>query len=206
MAENALVPAAREKRAADLPELVVRDAASWGRWLSRYHSTSPGVWLVLSRGGSSRPTRLTHPKALEEALCYGWTDGQARGRDEASWCVRFTPRRSRSLWSKRNTVIAERLRGEGRMRPAGMAEIEQAKSDGRWGAAYEGAATITVPNDLREAFEAEPAARSMFERLNGSNRYAILYRIHNARRPETRARRIRQFVEMLTRGETIYPQ
>jgi uncharacterized protein YdeI (YjbR/CyaY-like superfamily) len=162
--------------------------------------------LVLARGGATKPTTLTHPQALEEALCFGWIDGQARSRDAASWCVRFTRRRSRSPWSRRNTVIADRLRREGRMHSAGMAEIARAKSDGRWQAAYEGAATIEVPEDLRQALRAEPSARSMFDRLSGSNRYAILYRIQTAKRPQTRARRIQQFVAMLARGETLYPQ
>jgi uncharacterized protein YdeI (YjbR/CyaY-like superfamily) len=190
----------------DRSELLVRDAQAWRAWLEARHGEEPEVWLVLAKKGTTEPTSLTYDQALEEALCFGWIDGQMRRRDEATSLQRFTPRRSRSTWSKRNVGIAERLIAEGRMHPAGLAEVERAKADGRWEAAYAGAATIEVPEDLRKALAAEPKARAMFERLNGQNRYAVLYRITTAKRPETRARRLDQFVAMLARGETPYPQ
>jgi uncharacterized protein YdeI (YjbR/CyaY-like superfamily) len=193
-------------RSIDLPELIVRDAAAWRKWLGNHHEKSPGVWLVVSKKGTITPTRLTYDQALEEALSHGWIDGQAQRRDDQSYRLRFTPRRSRSAWSKRNTVIADRLVSEGRMHAAGIAEIERAKSDGRWQAAYHGQATIEVPDDLIAALNAQPAAKAMFQILSAPNRYAVLYRIQDAKRPETRARRIEQFVAMLARGETVYAQ
>ena len=182
------------------------DARAWRRWLAEHHDESTGVWLVLAKKGTSTPTTLTYDQALEEALCHGWIDGQAGRRDEATFRQRFTPRRSRSVWSQRNVARAERLIGDGRMQPAGLREIERAKADGRWEAAYAGPASIDVPGDLERALRAEPKARAMFGRLTSQNRYAILYRLTTAKRPETRARRIDQFVAMLAREETIYPQ
>ena len=190
----------------ELPELIVRDAAAWRDWLGENHADPAGVWLVLAKKGTEKPTSITYDQALEEALCHGWIDGQTRRRDDATYRQRFTPRRKRSAWSKRNTGIAERLRAEGRMHPAGQAEVERAKADGRWEAAYAGPATMEVPPDLTEALAAEPKAQVMFETLNSQNRYAILYRIGTAKRADTRARRIREFVAMLARGETVYPQ
>ena len=192
--------------AVESPELIVRDAAAWRDWLGENHTDPDGVWLVLAKKGTERPTSLTYDQALEEALCHGWIDGQARRRDEATYRQRFTPRRKRSAWSKRNTGIAERLGAEGRMQPAGHAEVKRAKADGRWEAAYAGPAAIEVPPDLTEALAAEPKAQAMFETLNSQNRYAILYRIATAKRADTRARRIGEFVAMLARGETIHPQ
>ena len=149
---------------------------------------------------------LGRDQALEEALCQGWIDGQKRSRDATTFAQRFTPRRRTSQWSKRNLRIAEELIAEGRMLPAGLAEIDQAKADGRWAAAYSGQAGASVPPDLAAALSANPAAKKMFADLNAANRYAVLYRIETAKRAETRARRIDQFVEMLARGETIHPQ
>jgi uncharacterized protein YdeI (YjbR/CyaY-like superfamily) len=189
----------------ELPELVVRDAAAWRTWLAGHHADPVGVWLVLAKKGTEKPTSLTYDQALEEALCHGWIDGQAGRRDEATYRQRFTPRRRRSGWSKRNTGIAERLIAEDRMRPAGHAEVERAKADGRWEAAYAGPASMEVPADLAEALAAEPKAQAMFEGLNSQNRYAMLYRIATAKRAETRARKIEQFVAMLSRGETVHP-
>jgi len=190
----------------ELPELVVRDAAAWRTWLAGHHADPVGVWLVLAKKGTEKPTSLTYDQALEEALCHGWIDGQAGRRDEATYRQRFTPRRRRSAWSKRNTGIAERLIAEDRMRPAGHAEVERAKADGRWKAAYAGPASMEVPADLAEALAAEPKAQAMLEGLNTQNRYAILYRIATAKRADTRARKIEQFVAMLSRGETVHPQ
>jgi uncharacterized protein YdeI (YjbR/CyaY-like superfamily) len=188
-----------------LPELIVEDAAAWAAWLEN-HATSAGVWLALAKRGGHPATRLRYQEALEEALCYGWIDGQVRRYDADSYRQRFTPRRQRSAWSKRNVDLAEQLIGEGRMRPAGRAAVEQARSDGRWQAAYAGSATIEMPDDLTEALAAEPKAAAMFALLTSQNRYAILYRLATAKRPDTRSRRLATFVEMLARGETIHPQ
>lgn len=186
--------------------LIVVDACAFRRWLQSNAATTDGIWLVLAKKGTSEPTRLTYAEALEEALCEGWIDGQKRSRDSATFVQRFTPRRRASLWSSRNVGIAERLIVEGRMQPAGFAEIERAKADGRWAAAYAGQASAAVPDDLAAALGADAAAAEMFTRLSGTNRYAVLFRIETAKRPETRARRIEQLVAMLARGETIHPQ
>jgi len=191
---------------AELPELVVKTLAAWRKWLGANHAKSLGVWLVFAKKGTTSPTSLKYDEALEVALAHGWIDGQGHGRDEGTYAMRFTPRRSRSIWSKRNTIIAERLIREGLMQAAGLAEIERAKADGRWAAAYEGPATIDVPKDLADALKARRKAQAMFAILTAQNRYAVLYRIHGAKKPETRARRIAQFVDMLARGETVYAQ
>src|SRR3984957_5731858 len=190
----------------DAAELVVADAAGWQDWLRRHHGQSPGVWLVLAKKGTGDPTALSYYQALDEAICFGWIDGQIGRRDSTTFRRRFTPRKPRSPWSQRNTVIAERLTAAGRMQPAGEAEIARAKGDGRWDAAYASQSTIDVPDDLEIALAAQPSALAMFEVLTSQNRYAVLYRIGNAKRAETRARRIEQFVAMLARGETVYPQ
>jgi uncharacterized protein YdeI (YjbR/CyaY-like superfamily) len=188
------------------PELIIRDAKAWRAWLAKHHADSSGVFLVLSKKGTTRPTTLTHDGALAEALCYGWIDGQAAPRDELTWRQRFTPRRQRSLWSKRNTVIVQRLIEQGLMHPAGIAEVDRAKADGRWDVAYAGSKDIEVPPDLEAALAADPKAQKMFDTLNSQNRFAVLYRTTTAKKPETRAKRIVTFVAMLARGETIYPQ
>jgi uncharacterized protein YdeI (YjbR/CyaY-like superfamily) len=192
--------------AAEPQELIVRDATAWRAWLAEHHAEQAGVWLVLAKKGTEKPTSLTYDQALVEALCHGWIDGQVRRRNETTYRQRFTPRRRRSSWSKRNTEIAEQLLAEGRMHAAGIAEIERAKGDGRWDAAYAGPATMKIPADLAAALAAEPKAQATFESLNRQNRYAILYRIETAKRADTRARRIAEFVAMLARGETIHPQ
>ena len=185
-------------------ELLVPDAAAWRAYLDR--TDADGVWLVLAKKGTTEPTRLSYFEALEEALCFGWIDGQVRRRDEVTYRQRFTPRRAKSIWSQRNVAHTERLIAEGRMAPAGLEAIERAKADGRWEAAYAGQATIEVPAELAAALAADPEAASMFESLSSQNRYSILHRIGLAKRPETRTRRIEQFVAMLARGETIHPQ
>jgi uncharacterized protein YdeI (YjbR/CyaY-like superfamily) len=190
----------------DTPELLVADAAAWTAWLEANHATSSGVRLVLAKRGATEPTRLTYDDALLEALCYGWIDGRITRRDDATYRVRFTPRRARSTWSQRNVEKAERLIAEGRMQPAGLVEVERAKGDGRWQGAYAGSASIDVPDDLREALAASPPAQATWDVLTRTNRYAVLYRVQQAKRAETRARRIRQFVEMLARGDTPHPQ
>ncbi len=182
------------------------DAASWRGWLAEHHDDPAGVWLVLAKKRTTEPTSLTYDQALEQALCHGWIDGQVRRRDEHTFKQRFTPRRARSAWSKRNVAIIERLVDAGQMHPAGVAQVERAKADGRWAAAYAGPASIEVPPDLARALAAEPEAGAMFARLTSQNRYAVLYRIETAKRADTRARRIEQYVAMLSRGETIHPQ
>ncbi|MBD0324221.1 MAG: YdeI/OmpD-associated family protein [Aldersonia sp.] len=190
----------------ETPELLVADTVAWHAWLAANHATSSGVRLVLAKKGASEPTRLTYADALTEALCYGWIDGHLSRRDDVTYCIRFTPRRARSAWSKRNTETVERLIAEGRMQPAGLAQVEQARADGRWDRAYAGSASIDVPDDLRDALAASPRAQAMWDVLTRRNRYAVLYRVHQAKRAETRARRIEQYVEMLARGDTPYPQ
>lgn len=189
-----------------LPELIVVDHAAWRDWLSEHHGEDGGVWLVLGKKGTTEPTSLTYDQALEEALCHGWIDGQTSRRDERTYRQRFTPRRARSSWSKRNVGIVERLLADGRVHPRGLAAVQQARADGRWESAYHGQKTIEVPPDLAAALAAEPRAQAMFEILTSQNRYAVLYRIDTAKRSDTRARRIERFVEMLARGETVHPQ
>jgi uncharacterized protein YdeI (YjbR/CyaY-like superfamily) len=188
------------------PTLTLADANAWRTWLGEHHAQSDGVWVRLAKKGTIEPTSLTYAEALEEALCYGWIDGQVRRLDELTYRQRFTPRRARSTWSKRNVAHVERLIREERMQPAGLAAVDRAKEDGRWELAYAGQATIELPDDLAVALSANQAAQAMFETLSSQNRYSVLLRIHNARRADTRARRIAQFVDMLARGETPHPQ
>jgi uncharacterized protein YdeI (YjbR/CyaY-like superfamily) len=188
------------------PMLTVIDVAAWRAWLGEHHEESQGVWLVLAKKGTTHPTSLSYDEALDEGLCHGWIDGQTRRLDERTYRQRFTPRRARSLWSKRNVGIVGRLESEGRMLPAGVVAVERAKADGRWEAAYSGQAAMEVPADLAAALKAEPAAKAMFEILTSQNRYAVLFRVNGAKRADTRARRIEQFVAMLARGETPHPQ
>jgi uncharacterized protein YdeI (YjbR/CyaY-like superfamily) len=190
----------------DLPELLVADAAEWRTWLSRHKSKSQGVWLVLAKKGTTHPTTLFYNEALDEAICFGWIDGQLGRRDSATFRRRFTPRNARSPWSQRNVAIAERLSASGRMHRSGEGEVQRAKTDGRWNTAYAGQTSVEVPEDLENALAANPRARTMFLKLTSANRYSILYRIGSAKKIETRARRIETFVEMLARGETIHPQ
>jgi uncharacterized protein YdeI (YjbR/CyaY-like superfamily) len=189
-----------------LPELLVHDAGAWRTWLDTHAPKELGVWLVLAKKGTSEPTSLSYDEALEEALCHGWIDGQVGRRDEHTYRQRFTPRRPRSSWSRRNVAIVERLLGEERMRPAGLQAVAHAKASGRWESAYAGQASIEVPADLAAALAAQPDAAGAFQTLTSQNRYAILYRLQDARRSDTRARRIERFVAMLARGETIHPQ
>lgn len=186
-------------------ELVVADAAAWMHWLREHHEESDGVWLVLAKKNVTTPTSLTVDQALEEALCHGWIDGQRLGRDERTFLQRYTPRRPRSLWSQRNVELVARLEREDRMQAAGWAQVERAKADGRWDQAY-GGTSRAVPDDLAAALAAEPKAQAMFEILTSANRFAVIHRVETAKRAETRAKRIVQFVEQLARGETVYPQ
>jgi len=190
---------------AELPELLVPDATAWRAWLAENHASSPGVWLVLTKKGG-RVTELDYAAALDEALCFGWIDGQVGRRDEGSMRQRFTPRRSRSAWSRRNVEHIARLTAEGRLMPAGQAAVDAAKADGRWEVAYAGPAANELPGDLAAALAARPAAQAMWDTLTSQNRYAITYRVGQAKRAETRAKRIAEFVAMLERGETFHPQ
>ena len=186
-----------------LAVLELASAKDWDRWLARNHATSDGVWLKIAKQGSGVAT-VTYAAAVEGALCHGWIDGLRHKHDDVYFRQRMTPRKARSRWSKINRDKAEALIAAGRMRAAGLREVEAAKADGRWDAAYAGQRTIEVPHDLARALRRNPKARRAFDGLDSRNRYAILYRIHDAKRPETRARRIDQFVTMLAEGRTIH--
>jgi uncharacterized protein YdeI (YjbR/CyaY-like superfamily) len=185
------------------PRLTLLDQNEWEDWLTQNGDTSTGVWLRLAKKGAGQPT-LTYEAALESALCHGWIDGQKRAGDEEYWLQRFTRRSAKSIWSRLNKERAEALIAAGRMRLAGMREIERAKGDGRWEAAYTPPSNSVVPDDLQAALDANPKASAFFATLSGRNRYAILFRIQNAKKPATRARKIEEFVGMLSRGETIH--
>jgi uncharacterized protein YdeI (YjbR/CyaY-like superfamily) len=184
-------------------ELEFASQAKWEAWLDANHARADGVVIRFARKGSGIPT-VTYAEALDVALCYGWIDGQSWKGDETHYRQRWTPRRKRSMWSKRNCARAEALIAAGAMHPAGLAEIERAKVDGRWAAAYDGQSTATVPDDLAAALDARPGARAFFDALNSQNRYAILHRVQEAKKPETRARRIAKFADMCAAGERIY--
>jgi len=187
-----------------LATIAFPSAAEWEAWLEANHATAPGVWIKMAKKDSGVDS-VRYPEVLESALCFGWIDGRREALDERFFLQRYTPRRARSRWSRINREKAERLIADGRMRPAGLAEVEQARTDGRWDAAYEGQRSIVVPEDLRRELDARPEAKAFFEQLSSQNRYAILYRLHEAKRPETRARRLEKFVAMLEAGEKIYP-
>ncbi|MEU0551601.1 YdeI/OmpD-associated family protein [Micromonospora sp. NPDC005979] len=190
---------------AELQELIVVDAEALRAWLSANHATSPGVWLALTKKGGT-VTTLTWQQAVDEALCYGWIDGQARKRDEESSWIRYTPRRPRSIWSQRNVAHVARLETEGRMTPAGRIAVEAAKADGRWAAAYAPPSEAEVPADLLAAIATDPAAQAMFDVLTKTNRFSLIHRVNAVKRAETRERKIAEFVAMLARHETPYPQ
>jgi uncharacterized protein YdeI (YjbR/CyaY-like superfamily) len=186
----------------DLPTLRFRSASEWERWLDENHPSAQGVWIQMAKKATGIES-IDHPAAIETALCFGWIDGRREALDERYFLQRFTPRRARSKWSRINRDRAERLIAEGRMRPAGLAEVERAKADGRWDAAYDSPGAIAVPDDLRRELDARPRAKAVFAELDSRNRYAILYGLHDAKRPETRARRLAKFVETLEAGERI---
>ena len=191
--------------ATDLPELLLPDAAAWRAWLLVHHAESPGVRLVLYKKGGSA-TGLVHAAALEVALCFGWIDGQLSRRDEGSYCIRFTPRRSASKWSARNVEHVGRLTAAGLMHESGLAAVAAAKADGRWDAAYAGSAVAEPPPDLLAALASEPTALEAYGKLNATNRYALYYRLHTVKGAETRRRKIAAFVEMLANGRAPYAQ
>jgi uncharacterized protein YdeI (YjbR/CyaY-like superfamily) len=189
----------------DLPILAFGDLASWEAWLEVHGTSSPGLWLKFSKAGA-RPSTLGKAEAIEAALCHGWIDGQLARCDEHHFLVRFTPRRRGSRWSAINRDAAQRLIEAGRMSGAGQREVDAAKADGRWDAAYASQSAAQPPPDLVEALAANPAAQRMFGGLDAANRYAVIYRVQDAKKPETRARRIVQYVDMLARGETLHPR
>jgi uncharacterized protein YdeI (YjbR/CyaY-like superfamily) len=177
--------------------------ADWEAWLEEHHATADGVWVKIAKKGTGIPT-VAYPEVLDTALCFGWIDGQRKALDDQYFLQRFTPRRARSRWSQVNRDKVEALTKAGRMRPPGIAEVERAKADGRWDAAYASVRTMEVPADLQRELDARPQAAAFFATLNSQNRYSILYRLHDAKRPETRARRLEKFVAMLEAGETLY--
>lgn len=189
-------------KSTDYPTLPVEGKTKWADWLARQHDKSTGVWLKIAKKDSGIPS-VTYEEALDVALCYGWIDGQKKGFDDKYWLQKFTPRGLKSIWSKINTEKAEKLIASGEMKPAGLKAIEAAKQDGRWDAAYASQKNITIPEDFQAALDKNEKAKVAFSNLKGAERYSFLFRIYNAKKPETRARHIQKFVEMLERGEKI---
>ncbi|CAL9374215.1 YdeI/OmpD-associated family protein [Streptomyces sp. enrichment culture] len=185
------------------PVLFFATQDAWEEWLDEHHEDAAGVWFQIPRAGSGIDG-VDYAHALESALCYGWIDGQKKKLDEQHWLQRFTPRRSASKWSKVNREKAVALIDGGRMRPAGQREVDRAKADGRWDAAYASQSRAAVPDDLRAALDAEPGAAAFFDTLDRRNRYAILYRVEDAKKAETRAARIEKFVAMLAQGKKVH--
>jgi uncharacterized protein YdeI (YjbR/CyaY-like superfamily) len=187
----------------DLPVLPFADAAAWDAWLAAHHRDQPGIWLKFAKKCAGTAC-VGKSDAIAVAIAHGWIDGQLQPWDEHFWLVRFTPRRPRAKWSENNVTVAERLMAEGRMHPAGLAEVERARADGRWTAAYAPQGRATVPDDLQAALDACPPAKAFFATLKGANRYAVLYRIGAVKTPAVRAAKIERFVAMLARGETLH--
>ncbi|MCW5850507.1 MAG: YdeI/OmpD-associated family protein [Anaerolineae bacterium] len=194
----------KPKPSQDLPILLFSAPADWAAWLDQQAATSPGVWLQLAKKDAGHSS-VTYAEALEVALCYGWIDGQKKGYDDQFWLQKFTPRGPKSIWSKVNRAKAEALIERGQMKPLGLAAVESARQDGRWDAAYDSQRTATVPDDFQASLDAHPQAAAFFATLNSVNRFAILFRVQTATTPATRARRIEQFIQMLEKGEKLYP-
>jgi uncharacterized protein YdeI (YjbR/CyaY-like superfamily) len=188
---------------ADLPLLSFASKDEFAAWMDEHHASSDGIWIKVAKKSAGVPSVYT-PEALDVALCYGWIDGQRKSLDDTYFLQKYTPRRARSKWSKVNVGKVEALIAAGEMRPAGFAEIERAKADGRWDAAYDSPRNMQVPPDLQAELDNDPAAAAFFASLDSQNRYAILYRLHDAKRPETRARRLAQYVDALKRGEKLH--
>jgi uncharacterized protein YdeI (YjbR/CyaY-like superfamily) len=186
----------------ELPTLELHDRAAWERWLSANHASSAGVWLKLAKKGSPRPT-VNQAEAIDEAVCFGWIDGQIGGYDEHFYLQRFTPRRPRSKWSAINRDRARRLIGEGRMKLAGLREYQAAEADGRLADAYPPQSAATVPSDFQAALDKHPRAREFFQTLRGADRYAFLYRLHHTKDPRRRAERISKYIEVLSERKTL---
>lgn len=187
----------------DLPVLAFASQSKWADWLAKNHDTSDGLWMKVAKKNSGIPS-VTIVEALDMALCYGWIDGQRGSFDDKYYLQKYTPRRPKSTWSKINVEKVKRLIASGQMQPAGLKAIEVAKADGRWEKAYDGQRTMTVPKDFQAALNKNKKAKAFFETLNSVNRYAILFRIHNVKKEETRTRKIKQFIEMLEKNEKIY--
>jgi uncharacterized protein YdeI (YjbR/CyaY-like superfamily) len=190
---------------AELEQRLFATGKAWWTWLQQQHADSPGIWMKIAKKGASEAS-VQYPEALDAALCFGWIDGQKKSIDEHYWLQKFTPRAKRSIWSKVNREKVQALIDKGLMQAAGLAEVERAKKDGRWEAAYDSWSAAQVPADLQAALEQSAKAGAAFAALSAQNRYAILFRTHQAKRAETRARRIAEFIAMLERGETIHPQ
>lgn len=188
----------------DLQIISFKSSKEWASWLARNHSKSNGIWLRLYKKTAAEKT-INHAEALDMALCYGWIDGQAKTYDEKSWLQKFTPRRAKSLWSKRNKEYIERLISEDRMKAAGLREVEQAKQDGRWEAAYDSPGKSTIPEDFLKALSKNKKAKAFFETLNKTNLYSISWRLQTAKKPETREKRMKEILAMLSRGEKFHP-
>lgn len=189
----------------DNPIMLFASQQDWEAWLHEHHTQPAGIWLQIAKKGAGTPS-VSYAEALEIALCYGWIDGQKRSYDEKFFLQRFTPRRPKSIWSKINTEHVARLIAEGRMQPAGLREVEAAKQDGRWEAAYQSQRSLAAPpEDFQAELDKNPQARDFFATLNSVNRYAIYFRIQNAKKPETRQKRIQQFIAMLAEKKKIYP-
>jgi len=197
------MPAAKPATAPDAVPRLFKSARAFETWLKKHHASSNGLWLMIAKRGAREPS-VSYPEAVEIALCWGWIDGQKKGLDDQHFLQRFTPRRARSIWSKINVQKVAALIDAGRMQAPGLAQIAAAKADGRWAQAYDGARTSAVPADLQAALDAEPKAKAFFATVNAANRYAVLWRVQTAVKPETRARRIAQLVAMLARGEVIH--
>ena len=189
---------------AEQPVIAFETAEGWEAWLAKNHAESNGIWLRFFKKGTGIAS-INYAEALDEALCYGWIDGQGKSHDEQSYIQKFTPRRPRSVWSKRNTEHIRRLTNAGRMKPAGLAEVEAAKKDGRWARAYAPPSAATLPDDFVRELNKNKKAKAFFETLNKRNTYPITFRLENARKPETRERRLREILAMLERGEKFYP-
>lgn len=188
----------------DLPIMAFTTQQEWEAWLAAYHATSSGLWLKIAKKNAGVDS-VSYADALDSALCYGWIDGQKATYDEQFWLQRFTPRGRKSKWSRLNRDRAMELERQGRLKSAGRAQVDQARHDGRWDAAYESQRSATVPDDLQRELDRNPAARAFFATLDSANRYAILYRLQDAKKPETRARRLEQYVAMLNEGKKLHP-
>jgi uncharacterized protein YdeI (YjbR/CyaY-like superfamily) len=194
----------RAKKEIESPILSFKTASQWEKWLEKNHDTSAGTWLKIQKKDSGQPS-LTYADALDAALCYGWIDGQKKSGDDHSWLQKFTPRSSKSGWSKKNTEHVERLTKAGRMKPAGLAAVKAAKSDGRWEAAYDSQRNSKIPEDFLEALGRDKKAQAFFESLNKTNLYSIVYRLQTAKKPETREKRMKAILEMMAKGKKFHP-
>ena len=190
--------------ATEYPIVAFKTIDLWEKWLEKNHAILPGIWIQLFKKESGVDS-ITRAEALEVALCYGWIDGQAKSLDETSWLQKYTPRRPKSMWSKRNTELTTQLIKDGIMKPAGFAEIEKAKADGRWEKAYDAPSTMTIPEDFLIALTKNKKAKTFFESLNKTNVYAIVWRLQTAKKPETRTKRMNVILEMLSKEEKLYP-